>query len=103
MYGNAFAPLWYKYRSGVNQITYSNAVRSPQDPPDQGLHRLAEQYANIDRRRVFPFVVNEDLSVMGIKSVAIADKNGALVDELSFPSMENAKADRLISARIAKQ
>ena len=99
--GNAYAPLWYKYRSGVNQITYSNAVRSPQDPPDEGFNRLAGRYAKMDRRRVFPFVVNEDLSVMGIKSVTISDRDGALVNELSFPSMDNAKADRLISVHIA--
>ena len=55
----------------------------------------------MDRRRVFPFVVNEDLSVMGIKSVTISDRDGALVNELSFPSMDNAKADRLISVHIA--
>jgi hypothetical protein len=102
-YGNAYAPLWYKYRSGVNQITYSNAVRSPQDPPDEGFYRLAERYANMDRRRVFPFVVNEDLSVMGIKSITISGKDGGFVDELRFPSMDNAKADRLISARIAQR
>jgi hypothetical protein len=102
-YGNAFAPLWYVYQSGINQITYSHAVRSPEDPPDEGLFRLAERYANSDRRRVFPFVVNEDLSVMGIRSVTISNKDGAVVNELSFPSMENAKADRLISARIAQR
>jgi hypothetical protein len=102
-YGNAYAPLWYKYRSGVNQITYSNAVRSPEDPLDEGFYHLALRYAKMDRRRVFPFVVNEDLSVMGIKSVTISDKNGALVDELSFPSMDNAKADCLISAHIAQR
>ena len=102
-YGMAFAPLWYQYRSGINQITYANAVRSPQDPPDEGFYRLAERYANIDRDRVFPFVVNEDLSVMGVKSVTIFDQDGALVDELTFPSMDDAKADRLISPRIAQR
>ena len=102
-YGGAYAPLWYKYRSGVNQITYSNAVRSPQDPPDAGFYRLAERYATLDRRRVFPFVVNEDLSVLGIKSVTISGKNGGFIDELRFPSMDDAKADRLISAHIAQR
>ena len=89
--------------AAVNQITYANAVRSPQDPPDEGFYRLAERYANIDRDHVFPFVVNEDLSVMGVKSVTIFDQDGALVDELTFPSMDDAKADRLISPRIAQR
>jgi hypothetical protein len=95
--------LWYKYRSGVNQITFTNAVRSPQDPPDAGFHRLAEQYSTTDRSRVFPFVVNEDLSVMGVRSVIFRGENGGLVDEVRFPSMENAKADRLISAYVAER
>ena len=102
-FGGAFAPLWYKYRSGVNQITFTNAVRSPQDPPDAGFHRLAEQYSTTDRSRVFPFVVNEDLSVMGVRSVIFRGENGGLVDEVRFPSMENAKADRLISAYVAER
>jgi hypothetical protein len=102
-YGNAFAPLWYVYRSGINQIKYSHAVRSSQDPPDEGLFRLAERYAKSDRRRVFPFMVNEDLSVSGIRSVTISNKDGAIINELSFPSMDNAKAERLISAWIAQR
>jgi hypothetical protein len=102
-YGNAFAPLWYVYRSGINQIKYSHAVRSSQDPPDEGLFRLAERYAKSDRHRVFPFMVNEDLSVSGIRSVTISNKDGAIINELSFPSMDNAQAERLISACISQR
>ena len=47
----------------------------------------------------FP-LFNEDLSVMGIRSVTIAPKDGGVVDEVRFPCMDSAKPDRLISARI---
>ena len=99
--GSAYAPLWYKYRSGINEIKFSNAVRFPKDAPDAGFYALIERYASIDRYRVSPFVINEDLSVMGIKSVMISDKNGRVVEELKFPSMDDAKDDRLISMHIA--
>lgn len=100
--GTAYAPLWYKYGSGVNEIKFSNATRFPNDPPDSGFYTLIERYASIDRHRFFPFVIDEDLSVMGISSIVIADRNRGVVEELKFPSMDNAKSDRLTSVQVAQ-
>ena len=38
---------------------------------------------------------------MAIKSVIISDEDGRFLEELKFPSMDNAKSDRVISVRIA--
>ena len=100
--GNAYAPLWYKYQSGVNEITFSNAARLPNDPPDSGFYALIERYASIDRHRFFPFVIDDDLSVMGVKSVIVSDQNRGVVEELRFPSMDNVKKDRMISIQVAR-
>jgi hypothetical protein len=101
--GSAWAFLWYKYRSGVNEIAFFSAVRFPEDAPDAGFYRLIERYTAMDGNRVFPFVINEDLSVMGIKSVTISENNGQVVKELKFPSMDDAKNHRLISIHLEQR
>jgi hypothetical protein len=99
--GGGFAALPYQYRTDVNDIKYSAVIRRSRDAPNAGFYALAERYGSVDRSRIFPFLVNEDLSVMAIKSVIISDEDGRVVEELKFPSMDNAKSDRLISVRIA--
>ena len=99
-----YAPLWYKYRRGVNQITYTNAARSPQgsarsrvSSPGRAIceHRSTSCLSFRGQRRSFRY---------GDKKRRDCRQERRACRLVYFPLHgKREKADRLISARIAKQ